>query len=126
MIGGSTNFEDLKYSYAGDLSAIIIKNLPLGATKTITINENSDNGRLGGKGENISNEVVNSDISSISGVPSWTIKIINEVLKRNKIEKINDLWPNLELYMHGGTCFKNYKNTFNEFLSKKNQFYGDL
>ena len=74
------------------------------------------------KVKNISNEVINSDISSISGVPSWTIKIINEVLKQNKIEKINDLWPNLELYMHGGTCFKNYKNTFNEFLSKKINF----
>lgn len=123
MIGGSTNFEDLKYSYAGDLSAIIIKNLPfwvqqkrLPSMKTAIMEDWEE------KVKNISNEVMNSDISSISGVPSWTIKIINEVLKQNKIEKINDLWPNLELYMHGGTCFKNYKNTFNEFLSKKINF----
>ena len=123
MIGGSTNFEDLKYSYAGDLSAIIIKNLPfwvqqkrLPSMKTAIMEDWEE------KVKNISNEVINSDISSISGVPSWTIKIISEVLKQNKIEKINDLWPNLELYMHGGTCFKNYKNTFNEFLSKKINF----
>ena len=120
MIGGSTSINKNNKYFSGDLSAIIIKHLPfwvqkkrVPSLKTALLNDWEK------KIENIINESVCQNIISISGVPSWTSMILHEILKKTKKKSICELWPNIELYMHGGIHFDNYKTTFESFFKKK-------
>ncbi len=120
MIGGSTSIQSSQGFYVGDLSAIIIKNLPLWVqSKRLPSMKNALLDDWEKKIEKIIRETQNANIVSISGVPSWTIIIINEILSTQKKQHLSEIWPNLELYMHGGVSFDNYKNTFNNFFSSK-------
>ncbi|MDC0189591.1 GH3 auxin-responsive promoter family protein, partial [Flavobacteriales bacterium] len=113
MIGGSTNINKIDSYFFGDLSGIIIQNLPIWVQlkrlpniKTALLEDWEK------KIENIINETINQNITSISGVPSWTQIILDKLLKKTGATNLNDIWPNLELYMHGGISFKNYRNNF--------------
>jgi len=59
-------------------------------------------------------------------VPSWTIIIINELIKKLNIEYLTDVWPNLELYMHGGISFDNYRDSFKNYIKYENINYLEL
>ena len=127
MIGGSTNVNKSKYSYVGDLSAIIIKNLPiwvqikrLPSIKTALL-ENWEK-----KIQQIITESLNQNITSISGVPSWMAIIINQLMTKMDIKCLTEIWPNIELYMHGGVSFENYKESFNNYINKKPIHYLEL
>tara|TARA_B100000902_G_C27277113_1_gene899475 strand:+ start:305 stop:1804 length:1500 start_codon:yes stop_codon:yes gene_type:complete len=120
MIGGSTSIQASQGFYAGDISAIIIKNLPLWVqSKRLPSIKNALLDDWEKKINKIIKECQNANIVSISGVPSWTIIIINKLLSRQKKQNLSEIWPNLELYLHGGVSFENYKNTFNNFCTKK-------
>ncbi len=118
MIGGSTNINYNTGYSIGDLSAIIIKNLPIWvqlkqtpSTKTALLNDWEQ------KINAIFEETRNKNITSISGVPSWTIVILNKIINKLKIKHLNEIWPNLELYMHGGINFETYKRSFKKLIS---------
>ncbi len=117
MIGGSTSISQFEKYYYGDLSAIIIKNLPIWvqlkrspSIKTALLKDWEQ------KIEQLINETYTQNITSISGVPSWTMIIINKVLKKMDVEYLHDIWPNLELYMHGGISFDNYQKSFQKYI----------
>ncbi|MBL31497.1 MAG: hypothetical protein CMP62_02055 [Flavobacteriales bacterium] len=118
MVGGSTNINKHKNSYSGDLSGIIIKNLPFwvqwkrSPSMQTALLENWDK-----KIKNIIQETKNKNITSISGVPSWTIIIINQLLKTMNLNCLREVWPNLELYMHGGISFANYQHSFKNYIN---------
>lgn len=127
MIGGSTSINKIKSFYSGDLSAIIISNLPAWvqikrapSIKTALLNDWSK------KIKQIIEETYQQNITSISGVPSWTIIILNELIKKHGIHCLTECWPNLELYMHGGISFNNYQNTFNNYFKRKKINYLEL
>ena len=127
MIGGSTNLNQFKYSYSGDLSAIIIKNLPiwvqikrLPSMKTALLEDWEK------KITNIIQESQNQNITNISGVPSWMAVIINQLMDKMNVTCLTDIWPNLELYMHGGISFQNYRKSFEHYINKKNINYMEL
>ena len=127
MIGGSTNINKIKSFYSGDLSAIIISNLPTWvqmkrapSMKTALLNDWSE------KIKKIIQETYQQNITSISGVPSWTIIILNELMKKHDINCLTEYWPNLELYMHGGISFDNYKHTFTNYFKRKKINYLEL
>ncbi|MBJ05055.1 MAG: hypothetical protein CMP65_04050 [Flavobacteriales bacterium] len=116
MIGGSTKINKIDSYFFGDLSAIIIQNLPVWvqlkrapSIKTALL----DNWEK--KINRIIDETINQNITSISGVPSWTQIIINKILEKTGSKNLSEIWPNLELYMHGGISFKNYKNSFKNY-----------
>ncbi len=127
MIGGSTSIHKNNNYYTGDLSAIIIQNLPrwvqlkrMPSIKTALI-ENWEQ-----KIKQIIQESVNKNITSISGVPSWTMMILDQLMKKRNNQCLSEIWPNLELYMHGGINFDPYKNQFHKCMNSKKLNYLEL
>jgi hypothetical protein len=68
--------------------------------------------------EAIADATIIEDVTSISGVPTWTLVLIKRILEKTGKRYINEVWPNLELYMHGGVSFTPYKEQFHKLLSK--------
>lgn len=56
---------------------------------------------------------LNQNVTNISGVPSWFLSVIKEVLKRKGVDNIHDIWPNLEVFFHGGISFRPYREQYN-------------
>ena len=56
---------------------------------------------------------LNQNVTNISGVPSWFLSVIKEVLKRKSVDNIHDVWPNLEVFFHGGISFRPYREQYN-------------
>lgn len=56
---------------------------------------------------------LNQNVTNISGVPSWFLSVIKEVLKRKGVDNIHDVWPNLEVFFHGGISFRPYREQYN-------------
>tara|TARA_A100001011_G_scaffold392255_1_gene479453 strand:- start:581 stop:2092 length:1512 start_codon:yes stop_codon:yes gene_type:complete len=115
MIGGSSKIKKNNKYYEGDLSAIIIKNLPIWvhlkrvpSIKTALMEDWEK------KIDLIIQESIKQNITSISGVPSWTIFIMNQLIEKHNITYLNEIWPNLELYIHGGVNFENYRQSFSQ------------
>ncbi len=114
VIGGSSEINKVnKSSYAGDLSAIIMKNFPLWVEQrrvpklSVALMDNWEE-----KIEQMVKTTSKEDVSNISGVPSWTLVFLKRILEYNRKDNINDVWPNLEMYMHGGVNFEPYKSQF--------------
>lgn len=118
-IGGSRQINQFnRESYYGDLSAIIIKNLPFWADmlstpeQSIALMENWEE-----KIEKIASFTSNENVTSITGVPSWALVILNKVLEINDKNDISEIWPNLEVFFHGGVSFTPYLEQFKNIIS---------
>ena len=124
-LGGSREIYEDNMSYYGDLSAIMIDNLPFWAElsstpsqKTSLIPEWEE------KVKAIIKESLNQKVTSFAGVPSWMIVLLNSVLKETKKDNILEVWENSEVYFHGGVNFEPYKSLYNKlFPSKKFKYY---
>ena len=116
VIGGSSEVNQFsKNSYYGDLSSIIIKNLPYWAeyirTPSIEIALLPD---WEEKLEKIALAGSKEDVTSIAGVPSWNLTVINRILEITGAKNMLEVWPNFELYAHGGVNFTPYREKFKE------------
>lgn len=119
MVGGST---DLKYNgsyYEGDLSGITTGTLPFyvqGYNKPgkIITKERNWEARL----EEITKKAKDWDIGIIAGVPAWIQILFEKIIADYKVETIHDIWPNLNVYIHGGVSFAPYKKGFEKLLAK--------
>ncbi len=115
-IGGSfdSNFENVS---CGDLSAILMNNLPFWASPfrspKISVALMSDWEK---KLEEMAKETINENIVALAGVPSWTLLLLKKVLEISQKKDIFDVWPNLELFMHGGVSFIPYRQQFKEII----------
>jgi hypothetical protein len=125
IIGGSSTINYLnKDSYFGDLSAIIVKNLPWWCewrrtpNKKITLIPEWEE-----KIAKLASTTIHEDVYILAGVPSWTLILLEYILKENNVKNILEIWPNLELYMHGGVNFEPYKQQFNNLIPKKEMNY---
>lgn len=115
-MGGSSQMNPhVKGSYTGDLSAILISNLPFWVNRQrapamdIVLMEEWES-----KIEKMADEVIGENITSISGVPSWTQVLFERILEKTKASDLKEVWPNLELYMHGAVSFDPFKDRFNK------------
>jgi len=63
-------------------------------------------------------ETVNEDITNLAGVPSWMLVLLNKVLEVTGKDHILEVWPNLEVYFHGGVNFNPYKEQFKKIIPK--------
>ena len=121
-MGGSSDFVPLNEdSYYGDLSAIIIKNLPFWAQLHRTPDEKvALNPSWEKKIEQIAEITVQQNITNVSGVPSWMLVLLERILEKTGKERIIDVWPNLEWYVHGGVNFSPYRKRFQDIIGQVN------
>ncbi len=114
VIGGSHQMslinEDIQY---GDLSAVLLQNAPMWASWIRTpelsialLDEWED------KLEQLAQNTIEENVTSISGVPTWTLLLIKRILQITGKETLKEVWPNLELYIHGGVSFVPYIEQF--------------
>jgi len=73
--------------------------------------------------EAIIKNTVNENVTSLAGVPSWMLTLLNHVLIKTKKANISEVWSNLEVYFHGGVNFSPYKEEFKKILSTDMHFY---
>ena len=125
IMGGSLqNFKDNPETIIGDVSAIMLKNMPFYAryfhTPSLEIALMSD---WESKIDLMAREVIKENVTNIGGVPTWTIVLFRKILELTGKKNILEVFPNFELYMHGGVSFLPYKEQFNSFFqSDKVQF----
>lgn len=125
IIGGSSALHPyISGSYTGDLSAIIIKNLPFWVEtrrtpgREITMLENWEE-----KVELMAEEVIGQDVRILAGIPSWMLVVIRRVLEKSGKKSLIEVWPNLQLYMHGGVGFEPYKDEFRKLINSDKLSY---
>ena len=117
-LGGSHDLCNLSLdSYYGDLSAILIQNLPFWVefyrTPDLSIALMDEWER---KLELMAIETMNEDVTHLAGVPSWTLILFKKILEISGKSTINEVWPNFELFIHGGVNFAPYREQFKKIL----------
>lgn len=111
----------------GDLSAILIQNIPLiGEMMKVPSKNILLMGEWNKKMEAIVKDVSNKNIGSLSGVPSWILVMLKNVLEYTGKTNIAELWPNIEVFFHGGISFEPYRKIYEEIIPKSNMKYVDI
>lgn len=125
VIGGSAETNPLSDdSYTGDLSAIIMKNLPWWAEiKRTPSREIALMNEWEEKIERMARTTMEEDIGLLVGVPSWTMVIANRVLEITGKSNLKEVWPNLECFMHGGVSFEPYRSEFQKLIPDSKMNY---
>lgn len=125
IIGGSHKINNFNNeSYFGDLSAILIENIPFYAEflrtpkSSIALMENWEQ-----KLEQMAHATIKENVTNISGVPSWTLVLIKRILEITKAKNILEVWPNLELFIHGGVSFTPYKSQYQQLIPNSEMHY---
>mgnify|MGYP005750526441 CR=1 FL=1 len=119
-IGGTLEKNPLNPSgsaKAGDVSAVIMQNLPIWAQFARTPSlETALMGEWESKIEKMARETMNENVTSIAGVPTWTLVLLQRILELKKAKNILEVWPNLEVFFHGAVAFGPYRNLFKELI----------
>ena len=123
-LGGSKELYKENGTVFGDLSAILIDNMPFWAefssTPSSKVSLMSD---WETKMAAVVNETINENVTSLAGVPSWMLVLLNNVLDKTDKTSLFDVWPNLEVYFHGGVSFNPYIEQYRNILPKKDFKY---
>ncbi|MGJ8743775.1 GH3 auxin-responsive promoter family protein [Polaribacter sp.] len=123
-LGGSSEVYKDNDSYFGDLSAIITENLPFWADfSSAPSMEVALMAEWETKMEAIIDETINENITSLVGVPSWMLVLLNRVLEKTGKDNILEVWPNLEVYFHGGVNFNPYREQYKKLIPNPNFKY---
>jgi len=118
-LGGSSAVYEDNDTYFGDLSAIIIENLPLWADYSSAPKQKTAlMGDWETKMDRIVAETINEDITNLAGVPSWMLVLLHKVLEVTGKDNILEVWPNLEVYFHGGVNFNPYREQYKKIIPK--------
>ncbi|NCU32592.1 MAG: hypothetical protein EOM23_06610, partial [Candidatus Moranbacteria bacterium] len=123
IMGGSTSILGEK-TLCGDLSAILLSNSPVLAKHfsfldtTVSLIENWEE-----KLDKVSSSAINQNITSLSGVPSWNLILLKKILEKTGRDSILDIWPNLELFIHGGVSFVPYREQFQKIIPSSQMNY---
>ncbi len=126
-LGGSKELYEDNGTFFGDLSAILIDNMPLWAEYSSTpSNRVSLMGDWESKLGAIIQESVAENVTSMAGVPSWMLVLLNEVIKTTGKNHLFEIWPNLEVYFHGGVSFAPYKEQYKKLLPRKHFRYYEI
>ncbi len=118
VVGGSHQVysldEDIQY---GDLSAVLMQNTPFWGhwirTPELRIALLDE---WESKIEQLAKNTVHENVTSLAGVPTWTIILIKRLLEISGKKTLKEVWPNLELYMHGGVSFTPYREQINKLI----------
>lgn len=121
VIGGSHNINPMNTdAQYGDLSAVLLQNTPFWGhwlrtpDLSIALMDEWEN-----KIEKLAESTIKENVTSISGVPTWTLVLFKRILEITGKQTMAEVWPSLELYMHGGVSFTPYKEQFQKLIGKK-------
>lgn len=125
LIGGSHKINSFnENSFYGDLSAVLMNNMPTWANLLKTPDKSialMDDWEL--KLEKMAQQVIHENVTSISGVPTWTIVLLEKLMAMKGVDNISDVWPNLQLYIHGGVSFTPYRDLFKQLIRSPKMHY---
>lgn len=126
-IGGSHEINRLNQnSYYGDLSAVLIENTPnIYNLFRATSKEMALMGEWEEKIQKMAAHLIKQNVTSMAGVPTWTLVLINKMFEVAGIESRNlrDIWPMFEVFFHGGVSFTPYRQQFEEIIRGENITY---
>ena len=125
ILGGShaPNY-NLKNSLVGDLSAILIENTnPLVNMVRVPGKSVALLADFEEKREKIARMTVNENVSSLSGVPSWMLSVLNRILEITGKENFTEIWPNIEVFFHGGVAFTPYRKQYERLFPSDRMHY---
>ncbi len=126
-LGGSKQLYEDNGSVFGDLSAILIDNMPFWAELSSTpSNRVSLMGEWETKLGAIIKESLQENVTSLAGVPSWMLVLLNQVLEDTGKSHLFQVWENLEVYFHGGVSFQPYKEQYKKILPRKSFNYYEI
>ena len=126
-LGGSKKLYKENETVFGDLSAILIDNMPFWAEYSSTPNnEVSLMADWEVKMQAIVDQTIQENVTSLAGVPSWMLVLLNNVLESTGKTNLFEIWPNLEVYFHGGVNFDPYIEQYNAILPKENFRYYEI
>lgn len=118
VVGGSHQInkinDDIQY---GDLSAVLMQNSPFWGQwirtpeLSIALMDEWEN-----KIEQLATITANENVTSLAGVPTWTLILLKRILEIKKVDTIIEVWPNLELYINGGVSFVPYREQFEKII----------
>ncbi|MBX2955896.1 MAG: GH3 auxin-responsive promoter family protein [Cyclobacteriaceae bacterium] len=129
-VGGShqvNEHDPTATSYYGDVSAVIMQNLPIWAEFIRTPKlETALMSNWEEKIDKLARETSQENVTNIAGVPTWTILLIQRVVALEGKKNILEVWPNLEVFFHGAVSFKPYRKLFKELIPKEQMVYWEI
>ena len=126
-LGGSKQLYENNNTFFGDLSAILIDNMPIWAEFSSTpSNKISLMSDWETKLPAIINETIHENVTSLAGVPSWMMVLLNKTLEATDKKNMFEIWPNAEVYFHGGVNFDPYRNQYKNLFPKDNFKYYEI
>ena len=121
VVGGSHQISKLNNDIQfGDLSAVLMQNTPFWGQwirtpeLSVALLDEWENNI-----EQLAQITANENVTSLAGVPTWTLLLLKRILEIKEKKTINEVWPNLELYINGGVSFVPYKEQFDKILGTK-------
>ncbi len=126
IMGGSHQINELnQQSKYGDVSAVMMQNMPVWTQfirtpklKIALLDDWEEKLAL------MANATLQQDVTSISGVPTWTLILLKKLLELGNAQTMDEIWSNLELYIHGGVNFDPYRSQFQQIIqSPRMQYY---
>jgi hypothetical protein len=126
-LGGSKQLYEDNNTFFGDLSAILIDNMPIWAEFSSTPSSKiSLMGDWETKLPAIINETINENVTSLAGVPSWMLVLLQKALETTGKSNLLEVWPNAEVYFHGGVSFEPYKEQYKKLFPKDSFKYYEI
>ena len=125
ILGGShsPNY-NLPNSLVGDLSAILIENInPLANLVRVPSKEVALLSDFEVKRDRIARETLSQNVTNISGVPSWMLSVLVRVMELTGKQHLQEVWPNLEVFFHGGIAFTPYRKQYEQLITKSDMKY---
>ncbi len=126
-LGGSSKIYEDNKSYFGDLSAILIENMPIWAEFSSTPSSKvSLMSQWELKIDAIIRQTLHENVTSFAGVPSWMMVLLNQVMETTGRTNLLEIWPNLEAYFHGGVNFEPYREQYQKIIPRKDFRYYEI
>lgn len=125
ILGGSHSHNyDLRDSLVGDLSAILIENIsPLANLVRVPKKQTALLSDFEVKRDRIAHETMTKNVTNLSGVPSWMLSVLTRVMELTGKTHLEEVWPNLEMFFHGGVAFTPYRKQYEQLITSPRMHY---
>lgn len=125
ILGGShaPNY-NVKDSLVGDLSAILIENInPMANLVRVPKKKTALLSDFEVKRDRIARETIGRNVTNLSGVPSWMLSVLTRVMELTGKQHLEEVWPNLEVFFHGGVAFTPYRRQYEQLITSPSMHY---